>query len=702
MTSQDLILLSRIFNTTSLDAVLNEFNKLSKKERFHVSQVFFELTGKLFSTILEPSINESFTEICKGIEQTIFDRVYSTSQLTLGKQNDWRKRVSILRNISLFSELSTYDLVQFSENIQEIQLKAEETFLVQYELVVGVYILEEKAKIYEYDQTNPISIRNGIFGDDACATGDDYSFFTARAVKDCTAFLIPRKKFLKLMGRIPHLQQEIFQTIANRAIRSSKRAEEQKRLTKEILENVGQGSFSINHAGEIGENYTSNATEYLGQKNLAGVPFADIIFQKDRDALRNYYRALHMMFSNNQFDPDLVLDLLPHEVTVNNRIFKLNYSFIQDNMGNVLSVFIRMEDLTRQRELEAQEAKEKIIQEKIQQNIGGFLNMLDEVKKVISTLKTFEKTYFKTLQKPSASVLRSIMRMLHGSKGLSGQFDLDGLKTALHEMEDCFQSIGSDGIESQVDLYAEKIKAIKIGFNTGKDFKKNLGDTIIDLLQGITFTKEEFELLQSNVLEGDFEAAKTTILSKNSVSALAIINNWSIDIQKLSSELGKKIDFFSDIPEDLNIPKKLANTLNIELAHLYRNSVDHGIETIEERKKSGKLESGMISIEIKQDSGQLHIVLEDDGKGLNEAKIKEKALVNENLDQKQVQEIVDANECWRILFLPGFSTADNVTSLSGRGVGMDAVYTSIQGLKGKIYMESKEHEGITTRITIPL
>ena len=121
MTSQDLILLSKIFKTPTLNSVLKEFNNLSKKERYHVSQIFFELTGNIFSTILEPSINESFLEICKNIEHTIFDRVYSTSQITLSSQNDWRKKVSVLRNIDLFSDLSTYDLVLISENIQEIQ-----------------------------------------------------------------------------------------------------------------------------------------------------------------------------------------------------------------------------------------------------------------------------------------------------------------------------------------------------------------------------------------------------------------------------------------------------------------------------------------------------------------------------------------------------------------------------------------------------
>jgi len=702
MTEQDLIILSNIFKIPTLNSVMKACNKLSKQERIHISKVFFELTGKIFSTILEPNINESFLEIYENVEQTFFENVYTNSQILLNNKNEWRKKVSILRNISLFSDLSTYDLISISENIQEKQLEADEAFLVQYELLEGVYILEENVKIYEYDQANPMTTRNGIFGDDACATGDDYSFFTARVVTDCTAYFIPRKKFLNLIRKIPDLQQEIFQTIANRAIRSSKRAEEQKRLTKEILENVGQGSFSINHAGEIGENYTSNATEYLGQKNLAGVPFADIVFQKDRDALRNYYRALHLMFSNNQFDPDLVLDLLPHEVTVNKRIFKLNYSFIQDNMGNVLSVFIRMEDLTRQREIEAQEAKEKVIQEKIQQNIGGFLNMLDEVKNVISTLKSFEKNYIKTIKKPQSSELRSLMRILHGSKGLSGQFDLDQLKTALHEMEDCIQTIGAEGVESQIDSFGEQFKTVKAGYNYGKGFKKNLGDAIIEILQGITFSKEEFERLQTDLLKGNFDAVKTTILAKNSVSASVIIDNWAADIQKLANNLDKKIDFFSDIEEEIQIPKKLANMLNNELAHLYRNSVDHGIESIEERKKVGKIESGMIRIEIKQVSEQLNILLEDDGKGLNEAKIKEKALANKNLDQVQVQEMINTNKCWRILFLPGFSTVEKVTSLSGRGVGMDAVYTTIQELKGVINMESVENEGITTKITIPI
>ena len=701
MTPEQIAKISEIFSDPNPAVVSKKINKLDRQEKDEIAKACYELTGKVVNSMLEPTIKETAKNIFQSIGRMFFKRFPYTNNKLRNERVIWQEKLDMLREVFIFSNTSDFDLLTIAEYIEKKSLTAGEAFLAQFDEVKGVYFVKDAVKVFEHNSKIATVVRNGIFGDGPCITGEIESSVTVIPTNDCQAIFIPRQKFVELVRNVPGLQEKIFQDVVEGARLSGVRAEEQRRLIQEIIDNIGQGSFSIDKAGEIGENYTKIAAEYLGVEALAGVPFADLAFRKDRKVLRNYYRALHMLFSGNQFDNAMVMDLLPKEITINDRIFKLHYSFLQEG-GHVVSVFVRMEDLTLERELAKKEAEEKNILDKMQQNIGGFMDMLNDAQNSFKMMDEFAELYWDKQEQPPEEYVRDVMRTLHGSKGLSGQFELLKLKKVIHALEDWFLKIDNDGISEHYDEFMDHFQIFEQELQFALSFKENLGEGIIKVLDGVSFTKDEFAELVNASKNKDFKAVMSLILSRNNVSANRIINNWKKDTDRLAKQLGKNIDFQVDIQEGLSVLKDMAKTLNVSLGHLYRNCVDHGVESPEKRKAAGKDETGQIFVKIFKENDHLKLIIGDDGAGLDEEKIVQIARNKPNLDQTLIDDYIAKAELWRILFMAGFSSAENVTDVSGRGVGMDAVMNTLNQMKGSIVMETSPGKGSVFKIDIPL
>ena len=169
-------------------------------------------------------------------------------------------------------------------------------------------------------------------------------------------------------------------------------------------------------------------------------------------------------------------------------------------------------------------------------------------------------------------------------------------------------------------------------------------------------------------------------------------------VRDLSKQLGKKIELKLS-GEQTELDKTVMEKIGDPLVHLVRNALDHGLESPEERLAAGKSETGTITLNAFHQSGNIMIQIIDDGRGLNKEKVRNKAIANgvigehENLSDEQVQDLI---------FQPGFSTAEQVTDVSGRGVGMDVVRRNIQELNGGIEVSSVEGQGSTFTVRLPL
>lgn len=209
-------------------------------------------------------------------------------------------------------------------------------------------------------------------------------------------------------------------------------------------------------------------------------------------------------------------------------------------------------------------------------------------------------------------------------------------------------------------------------------------------------------------LHGDFDSllgrqqrltrdAQDNLMHIRMVPVSNIINRLDRTVRSVSNKLGKKVDLVVK-GEGTELDKTVLEEITDPLLHLIRNALDHGVESPEERKAAGKPEKATLQIEALNQGTQVTIRVSDDGSGLDLAKIRNLA-VNRGMI-KEDQELTE-EELRSLIFLPGFSTADKLTDVSGRGVGMDVVREAVQRLKGSISVDSEQGQGSTFTVHLP-
>lgn len=207
---------------------------------------------------------------------------------------------------------------------------------------------------------------------------------------------------------------------------------------------------------------------------------------------------------------------------------------------------------------------------------------------------------------------------------------------------------------------------------------------------------EKFQAVASE-LERNTREIQEAVMSIRMLPVSFVFNRFPRVVRDLSSKLGKQIDLIIEGGET-ELDKGLTEKLVDPLTHLVRNSIDHGIESADVRRELGKNPTGTVVLRAAQQGGNIVISIKDDGSGLNRERILEKAREN----GIAISDNPKDEEVWQLIFAPGFSTAAAVTDVSGRGVGMDVVKRNVQGLGGRIDIESRAGQGATFTIHLPL
>ena len=171
-------------------------------------------------------------------------------------------------------------------------------------------------------------------------------------------------------------------------------------------------------------------------------------------------------------------------------------------------------------------------------------------------------------------------------------------------------------------------------------------------------------------------------------------------VRDVSRELGKKIKLVME-GNETELDRTIIEAIKDPLTHILRNSMDHGIENVEARIQAGKPEEGLLVLRAFHEGGQVNIEIMDDGAGINLPRVKQKALEKGLVTSEQAGRLSE-REAFNLIFLPGFSTAEKVTNVSGRGVGMDVVKTNIEKIGGSVDILSEAGQGTTLKIKIPL
>ena len=237
-------------------------------------------------------------------------------------------------------------------------------------------------------------------------------------------------------------------------------------------------------------------------------------------------------------------------------------------------------------------------------------------------------------------------------------------------------------IDAMVNLVGELVITQSMLSNVGQEVEGQVGERL----------QLAIDELQRNTRE-----IQESVMSMRMLPVNMTFNRFPRVVRDLSSKLGKKVDLVIQ-GGNTEIDKSLIEKLVDPLTHLVRNSIDHGIESPEKRLEAGKSENGTVILSAEQKGSSIIIGIIDDGAGLNKARILDKATQN----GLAVTPDMPDSEIWQLIFQAGFSTAAEVTDVSGRGVGMDVVRRNIESIGGRIEIESSQGEGSAFYIHLPL
>ncbi len=209
-------------------------------------------------------------------------------------------------------------------------------------------------------------------------------------------------------------------------------------------------------------------------------------------------------------------------------------------------------------------------------------------------------------------------------------------------------------------------------------------------IQGLEIISENIQKLTSRLRDNAFDLSLVPLQS--------IVTRFQRMVRDLSAELGKEI-IFNTKGTETELDKSIIENLSDPIMHILRNSIDHGIEDKKTREKSGKPPKGEISLKAYYSGANVYIEISDDGKGIDHKIIREKA-IRKGMINKETP--MSKRELFELIFIPGFSTSNNITEISGRGVGMDVVLDKISEIRGEVEVSSELGSGTIMTIKLPL
>ena len=330
----------------------------------------------------------------------------------------------------------------------------------------------------------------------------------------------------------------------------------------------------------------------------------------------------------------------------------------------------------------------------------------DEVEKIVMEVSEIEKVEISIFDISKATISKS--------ENIESIKSMDDNETQFEELTKNInlENKSDTKNDSNQDKQAEGDAASKKN-KTGKTVRVDIDrlDNLMNLVSELIIVKtrledDEISSNQQNMndaveyLERITTSLHDAVTKVRMVPVERVFNRFPRMVRDLSKDLNKEIELFMS-GEETEVDRTVIDEIGDPLIHLLRNSIDHGIEIPEVRLEKGKKEKGRVNLNAYPDGNTVVIEVSDDGAGINVDKVKQKAIDKGLITAEQAREM-DANKAAELIFAPGFSTADKVSDISGRGVGLDVVLTKIEALGGNVEIETEKDKGSRFIIRLPL
>lgn len=493
-----------------------------------------------------------------------------------------------------------------------------------------------------------------------------------------------------------------------------------------LMDTVPAGLLSIDEQGKVNPEYSKMAESLFGRSELAGFDFVELLGLTGERAAegRELMEFLDVMRQDLIDEESMAgLNPLPELELWQNDIQKwlrLGYYLIRRGEGLPNHLLAVVEDITEQKRLSAQVSKterENLQLKAIAEDPELFREFLIEAEKILRAVE--QKASQLDLSEATRPLVNDIFRGVHTIKGVAGSFGLSALAQASGELEESLEPLRKTENALTGDMIAETrvaLAALTDCFGKARSSARTILGEDGDADGGIFLRVSSAEIARhmkelsdlgypkdsgdaaADLLKREalarFAALRSVPARRGLARALRIVPGL---IERLAKDAVFKLNG-AELPIDCEV----ARELNTPLVHMIRNAIDHGIEEPVSRTSSGKAPTGTVTLHIDRSGNWLTMKLSDDGKGLDPQFVRSIAVKKGLLTEGEAAALTDA-EALELIFKPGFTTAEEVSEISGRGVGMDAVRHSIvENLRGSINVASEKGKGTAFTIRVPI
>ncbi|HET9239807.1 MAG TPA: 7TM diverse intracellular signaling domain-containing protein [Oligoflexus sp.] len=446
-----------------------------------------------------------------------------------------------------------------------------------------------------------------------------------------------------------------------------------------ILDNVKAGFLLIGPDLTVKEGFTKSCQEIFGRTITVGQKLQDLLDLTERERA-HFQMAVSQVFSGLLPD-EVSLSQIHGRITIDQRAVSLQGSIVRDQGDAVYAILFTITDVTGlvNAEKDAQINQTLL---NIMQDRAGFQSFLAE------SMRDLRAAMDAQAQADS----QRVRMILHTLKGNFAIYGLDEVAQSIHQIEDQ-NEIGGEELErvsAQVDFFLSRHQDL-LGLDSGLDAPKGIfvSNKVLDQLS--------VSLQSARALDEVTRAFEVWVQDARMVPIRSLFGAMLTHTSRLAAQLGKDVDIHVQGGDVLVNPELLGPVIST-MPHLLRNALDHGIETPEQR--SNKSSRARLDLSIERNPGQILITVADDGQGLDWERIREVA-VEKGLVTPEAFDQASEEDRARLIFMPGFSTTQTLSEISGRGVGMSALLAAVQQLGGEIKVKSQRHRGCRFEISIP-
>jgi signal transduction histidine kinase len=514
-----------------------------------------------------------------------------------------------------------------------------------------------------------------------------------------------------LSDRINNLRHEKNQAILalNKGLEMEVRAKTKD--IQSILDAIPLGIIKVDGKGQLKKGHSKFINRLISSHEISieGRDIHDILLQGtqlNNEEIAQVMDILAAAAGESELQWSLNADLLPKQLLRNGRTLELSWTPVLDEEQKVIDDYLLViKDATEQRALEVESERTRkenmIIARLIRTRNKDFQNFASQCRFCLDMMR---KVFFRQDARWTQEDVHEVWRHLHTLKGTSRALGFREISSSVHDAESCLHELeGITNPPASLQKFAEivqlleddlveylRISHVILRRNTSQALEIAVADIVqlADRLQAILASP----LLCKHELQDLVFALRS--LYKDPLSRIAF--NQIRNLQKIAEAVQKPLPTLVVEDNQYLFDDKIREVLNTVLMHLFRNSLDHGIEKPELRESKGKNPAGSIFLSLQKTGDRILIQYKDDGRGLDLEKIRDKALKAGLIGPSDV---LDPQSLANLVFIPGFTTAEKVTEISGRGVGLDAVKAELAKIGGSIVIKLSTDDTSTVPAT---